>query len=44
MEIAMEFDELSRRVIEKAIEIYRILGPGMLESVYEQCLGEIWNR
>jgi GxxExxY protein len=38
MEIAMEFDELSSRVIEKAIEIHRILGPGMLESVYEQCL------
>jgi GxxExxY protein len=34
----MEFDELSRRVIEKAIAVHRALGPGLLESVYEKCL------
>ncbi len=34
----MEFDELSRRVIGCAIEVHRELGPGLLESTYEQCL------
>jgi len=34
----MVFDELSNRVIGYAIEVHRILGPGLLESAYEQCL------
>jgi len=34
----MVFDELSNRVIGCAIEVHRILGPGLLESAYEQCL------
>jgi GxxExxY protein len=34
----MEFDELSNRVIGCAIEVHRVLGPGLLESSYEQCL------
>ncbi|MFQ5707954.1 MAG: GxxExxY protein [bacterium] len=34
----MEFDELSNRVIGCAIEVHRALGPGLLESAYEQCL------
>lgn len=34
----MEFDELSNRVIGCAIEVHRFLGPGLLESSYEQCL------
>ena len=32
------FDMLSRRVIGCAIEVHRALGPGLLESAYEQCL------
>lgn len=34
----MEFDELSNQVIGCAIEVHRQLGPGLLESTYEQCL------
>jgi GxxExxY protein len=34
----MEFDDLSRKVIGLAIEVHRELGPGLLESAYEQCL------
>ncbi len=34
----MEFDDLSKRVIGCAIEVHRHLGPGLLESAYEQCL------
>ncbi|MCG7991868.1 MAG: GxxExxY protein [Candidatus Thiodiazotropha lotti] len=33
----MEFDELSNRVIGCALEVHRELGPGLLESTYEQC-------
>jgi GxxExxY protein len=34
----MEFDTLSNQVIGCAIEVHRVLGPGLLESTYEQCL------
>ncbi len=34
----VKFDELSNRVIGCAIEVHRHLGPGLLESTYEQCL------
>lgn len=34
----MDFDELSNQVIGCAIEVHRSLGPGLLESAYEQCL------
>ena len=40
----MEFDELSNRVIGCAIEVHRCLGPGLLESAYEQCLAHELNR
>ena len=31
-------DELTNRVIGHVIEVHRTLGPGLLESVYEECL------
>ena len=34
----MERDPLTGRVIGCAIEVHRTLGPGLLESTYEQCL------
>ena len=34
----MEFDDLSNRVIGCAIQVHRELGPGLLESTYEQCV------
>jgi GxxExxY protein len=40
----MEFEELSHRVIGCAIEVHRRLGPGLLESAYEQCLAHELKR
>jgi GxxExxY protein len=30
--------ELSREVIGAGVEVHRVLGPGLLESIYEKCL------
>ena len=40
----VEFDDLSNRVIGCAIEVHRLLGPGLLESTYEQCLAHELSR
>jgi GxxExxY protein len=37
-EISEELQVLSYRVIGLAIEVHRQLGPGLLESAYQQCL------
>lgn len=34
----MQHEELTEKVIGCAIEVHRVLGPGLLESTYEQCL------
>ena len=34
----MKFDDLSYAVIGCALEVHKLLGPGLLESAYEQCL------
>lgn len=31
-------DALSKEVIGAAIEVHRVMGPGLIESVYEKCL------
>jgi GxxExxY protein len=33
-----DLDRLSNEIIGAAIEVHRILGPGLLESAYEECL------
>jgi len=34
----MEINDLTHEVISAAIEVHRTLGPGLLESAYEECL------
>ena len=34
----MDINELSRKIIGAAIEVHKALGPGLLESAYEECL------
>ena len=38
MENSRTFSELSNKVIGCAIEVHKALGPGLLESAYQQCL------
>ena len=34
----MQLNYLSSRIIQAEINIHRVLGPGLLESVYKQCM------
>ena len=34
----MLYEDLTKEIIGAAIEVHKILGPGMLESAYEECL------
>ena len=34
----MDINELSSKIIGAAIEVHKKLGPGLLESVYEECI------
>ena len=41
----MEENEISRIVVGAAIEVHRVIGPGLLESVYHACMKkELVNR
>ena len=39
----MDINELSSNIIGSAIEVHKILGPGLLESAYEECLCHEFN-
>lgn len=36
--MALEFEDLTEKIIGAGIEVHRMLGPGFLESVYENAL------
>jgi len=40
----MEFDAVSKRLIGCGLEVDRYLGPGLIESAYEQCLARVFRR
>ena len=39
----MDINKLSSEIIGAAIEVHKTLGPGLLESAYEQCLCHEFN-
>ena len=34
----MEIEEIAKVIVDAAIKVHRTLGPGLLESAYQQCL------
>jgi len=35
----MDQEEVGKQIVDSAIKIHKALGPGLLESAYESCLG-----
>ena len=40
----MEVNDITRKIIGCAIEVHKNLGPGLLESAYEECLAFELNK
>lgn len=40
----MLYEDLTKDIIGAAIEVHRELGPGLLESAYEECLNYELNK
>jgi GxxExxY protein len=34
----VDLNTITERIIEAAIEVHKVLGPGLIESAYEECL------
>ena len=34
----MEIDQITGSIVDAAMKVHTVLGPGLLESVYEKCL------
>jgi GxxExxY protein len=34
----MQINEITQNIIGAGIEVHKVLGPGLLESAYEECL------
>jgi len=33
-----EYEKLAKQIFEASLEVHKLMGPGLLESVYEYCL------
>lgn len=38
----MDINQISSQIIKAAIQVHKTLGPGLLESVYQSCMGIEW--
>jgi GxxExxY protein len=36
--VASALNEISRKIVDAAVHVHKVLGPGLLESVYRECL------
>jgi GxxExxY protein len=36
--LKLRYEELTKQIIGAAIEVHKAIGPGLLESIYEECL------
>jgi GxxExxY protein len=36
--LGLRYEELTEQIIGAAIEVHKAIGPGLLESIYEECL------
>jgi GxxExxY protein len=36
--MAADLNEISRKIVDAAVQVHKVLGPGLLESVYRECL------
>ena len=34
----MELEEVAKNIVHSAVKVHKVLGPGLLESVYQKCL------
>jgi GxxExxY protein len=34
----LRYEELTERILGAVIEVHKVLGPGLMESAYEECL------
>jgi GxxExxY protein len=42
--MVMSVNQVTEKIISAAIEVHRTLGPGLLESIYEECLCREFTR
>jgi len=35
----MDIEEIARKIVDAAIKVHTALGPGLLESAYQKCVG-----
>lgn len=42
--LPQQTDEIARNVVDAALAVHRVLGPGLLESAYEACLAHELER
>ena len=40
----MDIEDVAREIVDSAIKVHRILGPGLLESTYQKCLKHELSR
>ena len=40
----LDIEEIATEIVDAAIKVHRVLGPGLLESAYQQCLSHELGR